>query len=167
MHRLLIIRHAKSDWPEGVPDHERPLGPRGERDAPAVGSWLVEEGWIPHRAIVSTARRTRETWQLLSDQLPEPPVASFQERLYAAPWRELLAVVQELPEEVPIAALVGHNPGCEELASELAGPGDGAARAEMAHKFPTSGVAVIELENHWSATRPGEGILIDFQAPRG
>ena len=167
MHRLLIIRHAKSDWPEGVPDHERPLGRRGERDAPAVGRWLTSEDFLPQSVWVSTAQRTRETWELISQQLPEQPPANFLEKIYAAHWTELLQVVQDMPEESTTAALIGHNPGCEDLASALVSAGDQTARYEMAYKFPTSGVAVIELNDRWSEISPGTGTLIDFQAPRG
>ncbi|MCA1999730.1 MAG: histidine phosphatase family protein, partial [Hyphomicrobiales bacterium] len=30
MRRLFLLRHGKSAWPDGVPDHARPLAPRGE-----------------------------------------------------------------------------------------------------------------------------------------
>ena len=56
------MRHAKSDWPPGVPDRERPLTKRGRRDATAAGDWLQEQGYVPDRVVVSPAQRTRETW---------------------------------------------------------------------------------------------------------
>ena len=37
--KLVLLRHAKSAWPD-VPDHERPLARRGQRDAPVMGRWL-------------------------------------------------------------------------------------------------------------------------------
>ncbi|WP_204322083.1 histidine phosphatase family protein, partial [Streptococcus pneumoniae] len=62
MHRLILLRHAKSDWPEGVADHERPLNGRGRRAAPLMGEAMVERGYVPERALVSSAKRTQETW---------------------------------------------------------------------------------------------------------
>lgn len=57
LRRLVVLRHAKSAWPAGVADHERPLAPRGRRDAPAAGRALVEADCLPDLALCSTAVR--------------------------------------------------------------------------------------------------------------
>ena len=44
MKRLILLRHAKSDYPDGVSDHERPLAPRGQRDAPRMGREIARRG---------------------------------------------------------------------------------------------------------------------------
>ncbi|HXT88463.1 MAG TPA: histidine phosphatase family protein, partial [Trebonia sp.] len=76
--RLLLLRHAKSDWPD-VADHERPLAKRGRRDAPVVGRWLRTSGYLPDAVICSTAARARQTWELVSAELPSaaPPEVHF------------------------------------------------------------------------------------------
>ena len=60
---LVLLRHARSAWPD-VPDHDRPLAPRGRRDAPVVGRWLRTAGYLSDWVMCSTARRARQTWQL-------------------------------------------------------------------------------------------------------
>ena len=167
MHQLIVIRHAKSDWPEGVPDHERPLGKRGRRDAPAAGRWLREQSLLPDVVAVSTAKRTQQTWELVSRELPVVPRAFSEEQIYAASWQELLDVVRSFPEECQSAAIVGHNPGCEELATSLAGGGDVTARTSMARKYPTSGIAVLNLSAPWAQSAPRQAELVEFQIPRG
>ncbi|MFK0293496.1 SixA phosphatase family protein [Streptomyces sp. NPDC090442] len=67
--RLIVLRHAKSAWPEGVPDHERPLAGRGRRDAPAAGRWLWQQHCAPDVVLCSTSRRTRETWARVAGEL--------------------------------------------------------------------------------------------------
>ena len=71
--RLVLIRHAKSDYPWGVDDHDRPLNERGRRDAPQVGAWLDEHltwGAAGAPAVrVSTARRAQLTWTLAGSRL--------------------------------------------------------------------------------------------------
>ena len=69
MKRLLLLRHAKSAWPEGVEDHDRPLGDRGRRDAPRMGAYMASAGLQPGFALVSSARRTQETWALVEPAL--------------------------------------------------------------------------------------------------
>ena len=64
--RLVLLRHAKSDYPDEVADHDRPLAARGRRDAPLVGRWLARSGYRPDAVICSTARRARETWDLVA-----------------------------------------------------------------------------------------------------
>ncbi|MFI1928214.1 SixA phosphatase family protein [Streptomyces sp. NPDC020377] len=95
--RLVVLRHAKSAWPEGVPDHERPLAPRGRRDAPAAGRALAEAGCVPDLALCSTAARARGTWELAAAEWDTPPPVRLDPRLYGADVRELLEVVHETP----------------------------------------------------------------------
>lgn len=165
---LIVLRHAKSDYPPGVADHERPLNARGRRDAPAAGRWLAESGLRIDRAVVSTAERTRQTWALAAGQLGEPVATGFDERIYLADWGTLLQVVADCPDDVETLILVGHNPGCEDLAAGLAGPGSHAeAMQSMAVKYPTSALAVLVLTDSWSRLRPGGAVLREFVVPRG
>ncbi|HSN06945.1 MAG TPA: histidine phosphatase family protein, partial [Candidatus Angelobacter sp.] len=62
--RLVVLRHAKSSWPPGVPDHDRPLGPRGVVDARAAGAWIRDHVDRLDHVVVSSARRARGTWTL-------------------------------------------------------------------------------------------------------
>ncbi|MCX4776059.1 SixA phosphatase family protein [Streptomyces sp. NBC_01264] len=168
--RLVLLRHAKSAWPD-VADHERPLGPRGLRDAPEAGRWLRDAGCLPGLVICSTARRTRETWALAAGQLGIEVPVRFDERVYAAEPEDLLEVVSEVPAEVRTLLLVGHNPGLEDLAVNLAQePGD-AVDAEvmgrLSEKFPTSAIAVLACPGSWQELTPGSARLTAFAVPRG
>jgi len=56
MKTLLILRHAKSSWKNNeLSDHDRPLNPRGQRDAPNVGKRLRNEDLVPDAILSSTA----------------------------------------------------------------------------------------------------------------
>jgi phosphohistidine phosphatase len=151
---LLVLRHAKSAWPEGVDDHERPLGPRGLRDAPKAGRWLRENGYLPERVLCSTARRTRETWQLIAGALEEPPPVEYDEELYGG---DLLDIARRTSPEVGRLALVGHEPSVSEVTFQLAG--DAAIDA-----FPTGAIAVFAVTSSWADL--GEARLTDFFRPR-
>ncbi|MET7651710.1 MULTISPECIES: histidine phosphatase family protein [unclassified Streptomyces] len=166
--RLVVLRHAKSAWPESVPDHERPLAPRGRRDAPAAGRALAQAGCLPDLALCSTAVRARGTWELAAAAWDAPPPARFDPRLYGADVPGLLEVVHETPAEVGTLLLVGHNPGLEELVLELAGDGPDDALDEVRLKFPTSAIAVLAWHGPgWSALAPGAALLTSMTVPRG
>ena len=167
MRTLLVIRHAKSAWPGGVSDHDRPLAARGRADAPSLGRWLADRDLCPDYAAVSSALRTQQTWTLVDRELDCEVSVDTEERIYAAPASALLDVVRGFPRDTSVGALVGHNPGCEDLAGMLAGQGDSEAAADMARKFPTSGVAVIEFAQEWADVAPGIGWLTAFVVPRG
>ncbi|MDQ0579580.1 SixA phosphatase family protein [Streptomyces rishiriensis] len=166
--RLVVLRHAKSAWPDGVPDHERPLAPRGLRDAPAAGRALAEAGCVPELALCSTAARARGTWESAAAEWGTPPPVRFDPRLYGADVPGLLEVVHETPAEVRTLLLVGHNPGLEELVLELAGDGPGDALDEVRLKFPTSAIAVLAWHGPgWRSLAPGTALLTSMTVPRG
>ena len=93
----MLLRHAKSAWPDGVPDLQRPLNDRGRRDARAAGQWLREHVGGLDAVVCSPAQRTRETWALVAAELDDAPSAVVDDRIYAAEPEELLDVVRDLP----------------------------------------------------------------------
>ena len=141
MSTLVLLRHGKSDWSGGEPDHLRPLARRGQRQVPEAGQWLADNVGVIDLAIVSPAERTRETWRLVAAELDVPPPVREDVRVYAAPARSLLDVLREVPREVATVVLVGHNPGVEDLVASLTG---------RFVPMPTSALAVIDLPGPWS-----------------
>ena len=142
MSTLILLRHGKSDWSGGEPDHLRPLAQRGRRQVPVAGRWLADNVGVIDLAVVSPAERTRETWRLASVELAVPPPVREDDRVYAASPSALLGVVRELPGELAAVVLVGHNPGLEDLVANLTG---------RYVPMPTSALAVIDLPGTWSA----------------
>lgn len=167
LRRLVVLRHAKSAWPEGVSDHARPLGRRGLRDAPAAGRWLSAADCLPDLVLCSTARRARETWELAAAELGSPPPVRHDPRLYAAEARDLLDAVREGPADVETLLLVGHNPGVQDLTLLLTGEALGESLDRAGSKFPTSAMAVLTWRGSWSDLAPGAALLTDFAVPRG
>lgn len=166
----MLLRHAKSDWPD-VPDRDRPLAKRGKRDAPVIGRWLREHGYLPELVICSAARRTRQTWDLVAPELGGSPSVTFEPRAYAASALTLLYLVRELPAGCRSALLIGHNPGVSELASSLVeAAGDEAAGDEAPGspglRFPTAAVAVLEFSGAWAALAPARARLLAYTTPR-
>ncbi|QIB35419.1 SixA phosphatase family protein [Ancylobacter pratisalsi] len=163
MLRLFLLRHAKSAWPDNVPDRDRPLGPRGRRGAPAMGDYMAKEGLVPARVLVSPARRTIETWDLVSARVASAPHALYEEAIYDASAEALLALIGNQGTASPLM-LVGHNPGMEQLAARLL-PRE--QRAPLLAKYPTGALAVIDLPiEDWSQPKAGKGTLERFITPR-
>ncbi|AVH60142.1 MULTISPECIES: SixA phosphatase family protein [Streptomyces] len=168
LRRLVVLRHAKSAWAAGVADHERPLAPRGRRDAPAAGRALAASDCLPDLALCSTALRARETWELAAEQWGTPPPVRVDRRLYAADVPELLEVLREVPDQVGTLLLIGHNPGLAALVLELAGDGLDDTLDRVRTKFPTSAVAVLAWHGGgWPELVGGTALLTDVIVPRG
>jgi phosphohistidine phosphatase len=148
---LVVLRHAKSAWPDGVPDLERPLGPRGLRDAPAAGRWLDEHVPDIDLVLCSPALRARQTWEHTG--LTTPPVRE-DARIYDGP---VLPVIRDVP-DVRTAVLVGHSPDLEDLIEELSGE-----RVTV----KTSTVTVLESALPWAAAGAGWARLVTTVTPRG
>jgi phosphohistidine phosphatase len=167
MLRLMLLRHAKSDWSvAGQRDADRALNGRGRRAASRIGRFLADNGLGPDAAVVSTARRARETWDLVAREI-DGPVPRFDPRLYEASPDAILAVIRETPVSARALLVVGHNPGLQQLALALIGAGKREDRLRIAEKFPTAGLAVIDFDvPDWQAVVPGSGRLNRFVAPR-
>ena len=118
MRRLIIMRHAKSDWANHrLTDHDRPLNDRGRRAASLMGEHFVKHKLLPHAIVASTAMRVRETLGLLLANWPCQPHLFFEQSLYLASPSTLDAHVRGLHESWTSVMLVGHNPGLSEFVS--------------------------------------------------
>jgi len=165
MRRLMLLRHAKSDWPAGVADFERPLAARGHEAAPLMARYMAAEGLVPDLALVSSARRTRETWGLLAPALGDVKV-KFEPRIYNASVDGLLSLLSEVGEDVGTVLVVGHNPGMAELTLLLSGAGDRRALAAVQRKYPTAALSVVRLDGGWADVAPFKGRLERFVTPK-
>jgi phosphohistidine phosphatase len=148
MDRLILMRHGKAEQHAASGgDFERALAPRGQGDAALMGQVLAKAGLSPDLVLVSSARRTRETWEAAR---PAFPAAQAQVRrdLYHAEAQDVLAAVRETAPDSGAVMIVGHNPGLHELALRLAlgGPADSALLARLRGKFPTATVAAFAID---------------------
>ncbi|TPL80826.1 histidine phosphatase family protein [Mesorhizobium sp. B2-3-13] len=153
MKQLLLLRHAKSSWDDpDLDDFDRPLAERGLKAARLIGRELAARDWLPDLALVSPALRTRDTWRLVAAELPAQPRVAFAEALYDAPAADILSQVRKADPSSGCLLVLGHNPGLEDLAKQLAGPGSEAkARKRLEQKFPTAALARFVFEHDWSA----------------
>lgn len=126
--RIAIVRHAKSDWEAGIAsDHERPLNDRGRREAPELARRLVGLGWAPRIVLSSDSTRTRETWAYMAKELPAPARLEWLPALYHAGRDQALEALGTIADDElseggrGVVLLLGHNPGWEELVTEVTG----------------------------------------------
>ncbi len=143
LRRLIIMRHAKSDWStDAATDHERPLNERGRKDAPRIARELVARGWEPTHILSSDARRTRETCELMLAEFVEQPKLHFLQSLYHAGLQDIDSAVAALPDAVQTAMVLGHNPGWERAVHLLSG---------QPATLTTANAALLTIEaDHWA-----------------
>ncbi|WP_432171796.1 SixA phosphatase family protein [Streptomyces sp. 1222.5] len=163
--RIALFRHAKADWPQ-VSDHERPLAERGRMDAAVAGRKLADTAITFDLALCSTAVRTRETWKLAVHELSHRPKTIYEERVYEASPGELIAVLNEIPDDVHNVIMIGHNPGIHGLADILSGAAEGDARDRMNRRgFPAAGFALLSCDGPWKSLEPAVATLTEYWAP--
>lgn len=157
--RLILMRHAKSDWKDqSLSDHARPLNGRGRRAANLLGQWLREKSLIPDQILCSSARRTMETCERL--KLPVAPESL--ESLYLADVTGLFDVLRQATGRCVL--LLGHNPGLAEFSQTL-------LTTPPAHDrfcdYPTGATLVARFEiARWREVKPGSGTAEDFVIPK-
>lgn len=165
--RLVLLRHAKAETPPSLSDEMRPLALRGRRQCADVAAHLRGAGLVPDAVLVSSALRTRQTWELVRSALAQdaPERVEVTDRLYLAGVRELLEAVQETGADVTTLLVVGHEPTVSALAAALAAEGDAAHLAQVRTGLATATAAVLETRSAWAALAPGAARLLDVLRP--
>ncbi|WP_299501946.1 histidine phosphatase family protein [uncultured Roseobacter sp.] len=160
MRRLILMRHAKSDWGHvGLEDHDRPLNKRGKAAAKALGAWLRQACYVPDQVICSSAERTGQT--LLGLDLPTQTGVSFTRTLYLAGADEMRAVLSGATAQSVL--MIGHNPGIAEMAERLVAIAPDHPRFL---DYPTGATLVVDFDiEGWNEIGWHIGQPIDFIIP--
>ncbi len=169
MKRVLLLRHAKSDWShDGLSDRERPLAPRGLKAAPRMGRYMQKKGFIPDIVYCSPARRAEETCALALEELSAAPLMIINDALYDFSGEAAyFDIIRSSDDAAQTIMLIGHNPTMFYLTQMLVGTGEEAQLRDMSMKFPTAALAVISFTaNKWHEIEPDSGNLDDYMKPR-
>lgn len=150
MKNLLLMRHAKSSFNEGeMPDFERPLSKRGEKDAPRMGKLLKEKNLVPDLILSSTAVRASRTAELVAEKCGYKGEILYIQNLYLGEPESYLEALRDLKEEdddLQTVLVIGHNPGIESLMQML---------TDHMDCLPTSAIAYLKAPvRSWSALTP-------------
>ncbi len=161
MKRITLLRHAKSSWDEpALADFDRPLNPRGRRDAPEMGRRLRSRGEVPDLIISSPALRAITTARMAAREMGLAEGNIIEEgSLYHASASRILAIVHSLESHAKHLMLIGHNPGFNDFANRLS-----EARID---NLPTAALFCVEFDvQDWSDIVPGEGRFAYFDYPK-
>lgn len=166
MKTLTLLRHAKSGWDDPVArDFDRPLNPKGQRAAQAMGRHMRALGFEFDHVAASPAARVVQTLKYVAAGYGGELAPVWDKRIYLASAATLLDLVRAFPEGAERALLVGHNPGLEELVLLLADGGP--LIADVEDKFPTASLAVLEFgAESWADAAEGSAALLRFVRPR-
>lgn len=161
MKKLILIRHAKSDWhAEAATDFDRPLNKRGKKNAPAMGQRLAEHGCIPDLLLSSPAQRARETAEAVAKQLNLAKAdISYDRSIYEATLETLIELVRKLDNELENVILIGHNPGISELGEWFTD--------DAPEWLPTCGLLALELTiDAWNDVAASCAYLVAYEYPK-
>jgi phosphohistidine phosphatase len=163
----MLLRHAKAVPADGkIRDRDRPLASRGKMDAPKIGAYMSRHGLAPACVLVSPAKRTQETWELVAPTLGRRIEPTYEERLYDASAKNIMDVIRGVGAACPCLLVIGHNPGMHRLALELMATGDLDAREQLHENLPTSGLVTIEFPfDDWHKLHAHAGRLQHFLTP--
>ncbi len=165
MKRLILMRHAKSDWNQGgLTDFERPLNKRGVQDASKMGKWMSENLELPEFILCSSARRAEQTLQLLllGLQSNDADTSSIEQKsldaLYLASLSTLKDLIQANFRDHDSIMLIAHNPGMDGILLHYC---PDAPRTSSGKLMSTANIAEIEFDDLLnptlqSLTRPKE-----------
>jgi phosphohistidine phosphatase len=160
MKTLILVRHAKSSKDDpSLPDKERPLNDRGQREAPEMGERLAKRDSNPDLIVSSPALRALATAQLVAKELGYPRKdIEVDERVYQSDVQTLLDVIHQFGDKRKRVMLVGHNPEFSELAQRLDSGID---------ELPTCAVVEFAFDSKsWSDVGKVKPEKVVFEAPK-
>ncbi|HDJ33646.1 MAG TPA: histidine phosphatase family protein [Bacteroidetes bacterium] len=161
MKRLIIARHAKSDWSFTERDDiDRPLKDRGISDACIMGRRMKKTNTIPDLILSSPALRTIHTALIYARELEfDLSALRLNESIYHASGNKLLRLVESLPEKVHSVMIVGHNPAFTDLANHFL--------PEPVENVPTAGLVILDFQaTSWKEVSPGSLVADAFDYPK-
>ena len=164
--RLVVMRHAKSDWYSGAPeDFLRPLSERGLGDARRMGQWMAAEAILPEWIVSSPSRRTRETLSLFAEAAGTDLEVRTEwvDALYHSSLESILAVLKTQRQRRDLMVL-GHNPGLQDLIDYLVD--EGTQSPAFNKRFPTAAVCVLETPRRFDALKHGCARVTAHQRPK-
>ncbi|POF28174.1 SixA phosphatase family protein [Roseibium marinum] len=166
--RLLLLRHAKSEWgDEDLADIDRPLNSRGKTAAVTMASYMKDAGLLPNQILCSTAQRTRETLARFLPFLPQEAQIHLISDLYQQSDDDYCGLIRKHGGRAQNLMVIGHNPAMEDTALSLTGTADAQAMADLEEKYPTGALAVIDFDiAEWAELHPKTGHLERFTRPR-
>lgn len=168
MPRLLLMRHAKSVWPDPpIADFDRPLAGRGMRATDLMGRHMADHGLVPQRILGSTAMRVRQTIGQLLPAFAEDLDIRLSAAFYNAMEDDYLSLIREHGRTTESLMVIGHNPATHTTALRLMAETESEDRARLEAAFPTAALAVFELESaDWSTLIAGCARLVSYFKPR-
>lgn len=157
MKRLILVRHAKSDWTHDVPDFDRPLNERGHKDAPRMAKYVLDEGIEIEQFVTSPAKRALTTCRYFAETFRKPKIKKVED-LYEPHPEDFVNTVLDLDDDFSSIALFTHNPGISDFASSL---------TENMIEFSTCSVAIFDIDcQQWSQFEGADKKLVAFYKPK-
>jgi phosphohistidine phosphatase len=165
--RLMLLRHAKSEKAEsGMRDRDRRLNGRGRDDAAQIARYMVQHALLPDRVLVSSAQRTRETWERMAPAFSANQPVGYEDRLYESGTDSILAVIKAADPPAATLLVIGHNPGLYDTARLLLAHRGGEAH-QLDDGLPTAGLIVIDFAGEdWRKLAARSGRFERFVSPR-
>lgn len=160
---LFLLRHGKSDWRVNASDHQRPLKPRGERDARRIGIWLRQTR-LPDHILCSSALRAWQTCNIACEAMgiAESQIQAVDDLYHGEP-QTIVTLLRSVPKKYRCVMVVGHNPGLEEVLLHLL------SVAPPSHidgkTLPTGTLAHLQFQQPWAQI--GSGLAVLKQLIRG
>lgn len=160
MKKLVLIRHAKSDWSNPfLDDFLRPLNKRGEINAPFMAKVLEKKDIKPDLIISSPSIRTKQTLEYFIKEFNYNDEVKLEESIYEAPYENLLKVIKDILNSHKTVFLIGHNPGLCDLTNFLVD--------KSFENIPTCGIVEIDFDvKNWKDISKENSNLISFEYPK-
>ncbi|WP_462248291.1 SixA phosphatase family protein [Ekhidna sp.] len=157
--KIYLIRHSYAEDSRGKRDFDRQLTLEGQSTIRALGRHLINQNFNPDIILCSSSVRTTETAVNLIEELEmNEGVVEYKDVIYNASVREMLEVLNNVPNNYKSVAIIGHNPTITFFGEYLSG--------SIIGNMEPAGIVTIKLEKlKWNEVSQGTGIFEGYYHP--
>ncbi len=164
MSKLILIRHAKSDWSGSVNDLQRGLNKIGYNSCKFISEELKKRIDKPDLFLISPALRAQLTYEnIFLNWNNNYNLLSIEEDLYHASIDHIKKNLTSKVVEFNTVVVIGHNPILNSLMFQLSTKGHN----KLPVNLVTCGVVIIQYsENSFKSPVFKNGEVVDYIFPR-
>ncbi len=162
--RLILMRHAKSEWVSDEYDVSRSLARRGVKDAVKMGKWF-SGNLPPDRILCSSATRATETLDFLEIGAERDlrSITLVLDALYGCSFDSLIQIIEEHGSYGDLM-IIGHNPSLEQFL--LWCLEDSKMLSCYQKVFPTGAIYELEVSPNIGKVRRSSARLQNYMRPK-
>lgn len=165
-HVLILMRHAKAEAMGEQGDYDRPLAPKGLKQAKKVAKGLRDMKLVPETIGCSTALRAQQTCGRLLKVFGDKTQVDYHQSLYDGGMQAIFDELAHAKGKTHVMMVLGHEPTISICGRWLASEDSKADRVDLLNLgVQTAGLVILGSDKPFAQWQLHDGDLLAVMSP--